>query len=217
MIQAVIFDLDGLLIDDEPFWREAKSVVFKKIGVPVKATLLNQTTGLRTDEVVELWYKHYPWETPSKKEVAILIIGTVTDLIKDRGKPKVGVNEVIALCESLSLPIAIASSSPMPLVLTILRVLGINQKIKVVHSAYDEILGKPNPAVYISTAKDLGVSPDNCLVFEDSVNGVLAAKAAGMKCIAIPTKEMRINKQIKIADLVLNSLEDFSVEIVKGW
>jgi len=215
MIEAVIFDMDGLLIDSEPLWQEAEMAVFNKVGVPLTLEMTTQTTGLRTDEVVEYWHKKHPWDSPSQEEVSTLVDSTVIELIRSKGLAKDGVNEAISVCAGL--PIAIASSSSQLLIRTVLEKLGIADKIKVVHSAHDEAYGKPHPAVYISTAEELGVHPNHCLAFEDSANGVLAAKAAKMRCIAIPEPEMRNDKRFGIADIVLHSLHDFTPEMLKGW
>jgi HAD superfamily hydrolase (TIGR01509 family) len=217
MIEAIIFDMDGLLIDSEPMWQEAEVAVFNNIGVPLTIDMTPQTMGLRTDEVVEYWHKRFPWDSPSLQEVSTLIDTTVIELIKHKGVAKEGVREAIVICEAAGLPIAIASSSPHLLISTVLDKLGIADKMKVVHSAHDESYGKPHPAVYISTANELGIHPNHCLTFEDSANGVLSAKAAKMKCIAIPEPEMRNDKRFGIADIILHSLKDFTPDMIRDW
>lgn len=210
MIQAVIFDMDGLLIDSEPIWKEAEVLVFTKVGVPLTLDMTVQTMGLRSDEAVEYWFRKYPWVSPSQQEVCKELDATVMRLIEEKVQAMDGVNEAIEVCASAGLPIAIASSSSMVLIEAAVRKLGIKDKITLLRSAYDEPYGKPHPAVYIRAAEDLGVHPNHCLAFEDSVNGVLSAKAAKMKCIAIPEPGDREDKRFGIADLVLDSLRDFT-------
>lgn len=217
MIEAVIFDMDGLLIDSEPLWQEAEVLTFNKVGVPLTVEMTPQTMGLRTDEVVEYWHKRYPWDTPSQQTVSKQIDETVIELIRQKGVAKEGAQEAVSICEAAGLPVAIASSSPMLLITTVLEKLGVADKVKAVHSAHDETYGKPHPAVYISTAELLGVQPAHCLAFEDSANGVLSAKAAKMKCIAIPEPELRNDKRLGIADMILHSLLDFTPEMPKNW
>jgi len=217
MIEAVIFDMDGLLIDSEPLWQEAEVQIFGNVGVPLTLDMTPQTMGLRTDEVVSYWHKRFPWDTPTQQEVGRQLDETVSELIRQKGIAKEGVQQAISICESAGLPIAIASSSPMLLITTVLEKLGIANKIKAIHSAHDEAYGKPHPAVYISTAEALGIHPDHCLTFEDSANGVLSAKAAKMKCIAIPEPESRNDKRFGIADIILHSLLDFTPEMLKNW
>lgn len=217
MIEAIIFDMDGLLIDSEPLWQEAEINVLSTVGVPLTVQMTAQTMGFKTDEVINYWYRKYPWDAPSQQEISAELDKTVIELIKNKGKAKEGVNEAIAVCESLNLPMAIASSSPNLLIKTVIEKLGIKDKIQAYYSAHDEEYGKPHPAVYIRTAKQLGVHPEHCLAFEDSANGVLSAKAAKMKCIAIPEERMREDKRFGIADIKLRSLLDFSPHMLEGW
>jgi len=105
---------------------------------------------------------------------------------------------------------SIASSSHMDLIDAVVDTLKIRQDMQVLQSAEYEPYGKPHPGVYLSAAKALGYIPKNCLVFEDSPNGVLAAKAAQMMCIAVPSKDVKNDKRFVIADKVISSLEDFS-------
>lgn len=211
MIKAAIFDMDGLLIDSEPLWQEAEIMVFNAVGVPLTKDMTPQTTGLRTDEVVAYWHKRFPWENPSQAEVREQIDESVLELIKQKGLPKDGVNHAVAECEAAGLTMAVASSSPTVMIEAVLNKLGIRDKMVIVHSAEFETHGKPHPAVYISTAEKLGVHPDECVAFEDSANGVLSAKAAKMRCIAIPEPPMRNDKRYGIADVILDSLADVTI------
>jgi mannitol-1-/sugar-/sorbitol-6-/2-deoxyglucose-6-phosphatase len=210
MVEAVIFDMDGLLIDSEPLWREAEVSLFNSLGVPLTEEMAHETTGLRTDSLVAYWHKRYPWKTPPQKEVGRLLEESVIKLVKEKGDAKPGVKKVFSIFSDNGLPIAIASSSPMALIETVIDKLGLAPYMSAVGSAHYEDFGKPHPAVYLSTAKKLGAAPENCLAFEDSVNGVLSAKAARMKCIAVPEPEFFEDKRYGIADIILNTLEDFT-------
>ena len=216
MIQAVIFDMDGLLIDSEPIWRAAEVEVFNKIGVPLSLEMAPQTTGMRIDELVNYWHQRYPWETPSKDEVGKQIIKKVIERVKHAGKPKAGVAHAIAVCDRLHLPMAIASSSPTVLIEAVVERLGIGKYLRLVHSAEFEPYGKPHPSVYISAAQKMGFAPQNCLAFEDSINGVIAAKAAKMSCIAVPDPELKGDKRYAIADDTIDSLENLTATMIGG-
>lgn len=216
MIQAVIFDMDGLLIDSEPLWKEAEIKVFNEVGVPLTFEMANQTTGLRTDEVVRYWHRQYPWGSPSQEEVHRQIDETVLELIKQKGVPKEGVSEIIAVCEQLGLPMAIASSSATTIINAVIEKIGIGRKLKIIHSAEFEPFGKPHPGVYINAAQKLGIDPHACLTFEDSANGVLSAKAAKMHCIAVPEPELRQDKRYGIADIIVESLHDVTAGMIQS-
>ena len=209
--------MDGLLIDSEPLWQEAEITVFNKLGVRLTLEMTHQTMGLRTDEVVEYWHKIYHSEMPSLKDVSEMVDATVINLIMGKSTAKAGERKAIAVCEPAGLPLAIASSSSTLFIKSVLEKLSIADKLTLIHLAHDEDYGKPHPAVHINTAKDLDVHPNHCLAFEDPVNGVLAAKAAKMKCIAIPEAQSWDDKRFGIADMLLLSLNDFNREMLNDW
>lgn len=211
MIKAVILDMDGLLIDSEPIWEEAEVAVFSKVGVPLTLSMTRQTMGLRVDEVVEHWFKRYPWTGTEKETVQMEIIQEVIKLIKEKGVAKPGVRELISQVKKENLPLAVASSSFTEIINAALEKLDIKNQIDLIYSAEFEPKGKPHPGVYLTTAKKLNVLPQYCLAFEDSPNGLAAAKAANMKCIAVPDEKVIGDKRFSIADRILNSLLDFKI------
>ena len=207
MIEAVIFDMDGLLIDSEPLWQQAEITIFKQVDIILTHSMCTQTKGLRIDEVVEYWYKKYPWDSLSQLEVQERIVNKLIELIHTEGKPLAGVNAAINYVKSKNIKVALASSSAFKIINAALEKLNIADAFEIIYSAECESLGKPHPGVYLTTAEKLGVSPKNCLALEDSLNGVLAAKSAQMKCIAIPEPSELHNPKFAIADMVLESLE----------
>lgn len=213
MIKAVIFDMDGLLIDSEPLWQEAEIMIFDQVDITLTSQLCLQTKGLRIDEVVDYWYQRYPWNNIAKQQIELLIVEKVVQLIINQGKALPGVAQAISLVEQKQVKIALASSSASLIIEAALRRLGLTKKFEVVYSAESEILGKPHPGVYLTTAEKLKVSPQECLALEDSLNGVLAAKAAQMKCIAIPETNQFNSPKFAIADLTLKSLTEFDQDV----
>jgi HAD superfamily hydrolase (TIGR01509 family) len=214
MIRAVIFDMDGLLIDSEPLWRIAEIEVFNAVGVPLTEAMALSTMGMRTDEVVEHWFARYPWQDASLKEVEARITDRVIDLVRERGAPMPGVREVIASLQERGYPLAIASSSSSEIIAAVVHQIGVAGAFQILQSAEHEPYGKPHPGVYIAAARALGVAPSDCLAFEDSANGVLAAKAARMACIAVPDPAVRDDRRFCIADTVLGSLGEFRPEFL---
>lgn len=215
VIEAAIFDMDGLLIDSEPLWEAAEMVLFPELGVPLTPVLKKETTGLRTEEIVDHWHSRYPWSEPKVSVVAACLVQRLSDLVMEQGVARKGAHEALDVCARAGLPMAIASSSPMALIESVLDKLAIRRYFTILQSAEHEPFGKPHPGVYISTARRLGVRPDHCLAFEDSPNGVLAAKAAKMICIAVPDDALRTHPAFCIADRVLASLADFDAAALR--
>lgn len=209
MIKAVIFDMDGLLIDSEPLWRRAETPALAAVGVHPKPAEIHHALGRGIHNYVEYFYQLYPWEGSSPEEVADQIIEELIRLVKAEGIPKAGVKEVLELCKGKGLKLAVASSSPHNVIDAVLDKLNIRGYFDHVHSGRNEPYSKPHPGVFITTAKQLGVDPHDCLVFEDAPSGVLAAKAANMHCVAVPEPEVKGHKFIQAADVVLDSLDDF--------
>jgi len=212
---AFIFDMDGLLVDSEPLWRIAEIEMLSAVGVPITEEDAIQTTGLRTDEVVELWYSRYPWPDPPKKAIEAQIITRLIALVRERGKLMPGVRETLKAVSDAGYRLAIASSSSSEIIAAVLDTLGISDYFQVAQSAEHEPYGKPHPGVYIEAARRLGVAPWRCLTFEDSPNGVIAAKAARMHCIAVPDPALRNDRRLQAADLILPSLGQFHLGVLE--
>lgn len=213
MIEAIIFDMDGLLIDSEPFWRLAEIKVFKEYGITLTEKDCRKTTGMRVDEVVKHWAGVYPQSRLNVQVVVADILDSVARLITEKGAPLPGVMEAIDFCKEKDLKKAVASASNYALIYKVLDHLKIKNEFDVIQSAEHMDYGKPHPEVFIETAHKLNVNPENCLVFEDSVPGVIAAKAARMKVIAVPDHENFNKKGYCIANHKLESLKDFNAEI----
>lgn len=213
-MKAVIFDMDGILIDSEPLWYRAEIDVFKRLGIHLSTAMCEETTGWRTDAVVAHWYARYPWQGPSLKEVAEAILTHVKGLIDRHGQALAGVYTLLELLAARGLTLAIASSSPYGLIDAVVDKLDIRHYFTAMRSAVDEVYGKPHPAVYLTTARCLGIDPGDCLVFEDSIAGVQAAKAAGMWTVAVPAASQYADPHFGVADLKVHSLAAFTLDMV---
>jgi HAD superfamily hydrolase (TIGR01509 family) len=207
---AAIFDMDGLLIDSEPLWQKAEKKVFATVGVTLTTGMCEQTMGMRLDEVVRYWYAFSPWNSRSLKDIEQEVLAEVAQLIDAEGTPMPGVNEALAFCTSKGMKLAVASSSYLELIEAVLHKLDIRNKFEVVHSAEFEKKGKPHPDIYLSTAKMLDVEPRNCIAFEDSYNGILSAKQAGMRTIAVPDPGHFNDAKFVIADMKIARLDLFN-------
>ncbi len=208
MIRAVIYDMDGIIIDSEPLWREALIYCFNKVGFDFSQDKCRITQGMRLIEVVEYWYAQQPWEGKSLEDVEQDILKKVTELISEKGIAMDGVYESLAFFKSKGYKIALASSSATSLIDVVLDKLNIRAEFEVIKSAEFLKFGKPHPEVFIATAEELGVPPINCLVIEDSFHGVLAGKAAVMQVITVPEEKYHNDPRFSIADYNLKSLTE---------
>ena len=187
---AAIFDMDGLLVDSEPVWREVEIAVFARHGVALTAEMCLQTKGMFLPDVARHWYALYPWAGPGPDEVAAEIVDAMETRLAGEAVLKAGSRHALGLCTRRGMRLAVASSSPHRLIEVALGRLGIRGRFAVIHSAEDEPAGKPDPGIFLTTARLLGVDPARCVVFEDAPAGVAAAKAAGMTCVAVPDRDV---------------------------
>lgn len=208
-LKAVIFDMDGTLSDSEPLWQIAEYEVFETVGVQLSSEMMHSTIGLRIDEVIANWYLQFPWTGKSQHQIHEEIVDRVIELVRERGELLPGVLSAIAQVRDAGLRIALASASPMRLIEALVGHFGIRDQFELLRSGVDDSHGKPHPAVYIRTAADLGVPAFQCLAIEDSFNGLLAAKAARMRCLLVPSVGGLDDPRWSIADQVLPSLERF--------
>lgn len=202
--------MDGVLIDSMPYWKSANKKVLDEVGGKFSEELWNEIAGQRLDEVVDLWYQHHPWDDTPKSEVIDHIESQVVTEIKERGTAKDGVHDILKFFKSQGVPRALASSSAQPVIDAVIDTLDIKEFFQLCYSATNEQYGKPHPGVYLTTAQKLEVEPGRCLVFEDSLNGLIAAKAAKMRCVIIPDRSVKDSDELALADCQLQSLSEFS-------
>jgi mannitol-1-/sugar-/sorbitol-6-/2-deoxyglucose-6-phosphatase len=230
LIEAVVLDMDGLLIDTEPVWRTAAREVFANLGIALTEADLLDTTGVRVDEMTAAFLARRPPAHPvpfapsvsrastaprelSPAQVADKITDLIVAYVRRAGEPMPGVPEAIALFQRCGLGLAIASSSPERLIDAVCARLELDIDVRC--SALDEPRGKPAPDVYLTAARRLGLRPTRCLAVEDSPAGVLAAKAAGMTCIAVPDPLLTGDPRYRRADLILRSLTELTEPLLR--
>lgn len=209
---AVIFDMDGVLINSEPLWHVAEIEVFGALGVPLTPADCVKTTGRRIDEVARYWFEQSPWQGPPPERVARSIVARVCGLVTERGEAMPWAREAVRFVARQGVRVGLASSSDDVLIRAVLARLGIGSHFEVTHSAEHEPLGKPHPGVYLSTARKLGARPERCLAIEDSGNGIRAAVAAGMRVVAVPT-ELTYGEPFAVAYRRYPSLVEVAAEL----
>ncbi|CCK06688.1 hexitol phosphatase HxpB [Cronobacter sakazakii] len=216
-ILAAIFDMDGLLIDSEPLWDQAELEVMATLGVDTsRRHELPDTLGLRIDLVVALGFAQQPWNGPSLDEVTQRIITRAMTLVEEKRPLLPGVADAIALCKAQGLKVGLASASPLRMLERVLTLFDLREQFDVLASAEHLPYSKPHPQVYLDAAAKLGVDPLCCVTLEDSVNGMVATKAARMRSIVVPAEENRSDARWALANVRLNSLTELEPWHLKG-
>lgn len=208
--------MDGLLIDSEPLWVRAEMEIFGEVGLVLGEEDCSKTKGLRTDDVIAYWFTRRPWTAAAPAEVEARLVSRVASLVRTEGLALPGVQNAITVARESGRRLALASSSPLVIIEAALERLGLTTSFEVVQSAEKLPLGKPHPGIFLHTAERLGVSAVECLVLEDSLTGVLAAKSARMACIAVPFDHPTHDARFVIADAILPSLEHVTPELVEA-
>lgn len=211
MIKAIIFDMDGLLIDSEPCWDEARRIMADEVGVAWNKDDHKAVMGVSTHEWVSYMKKRLSLEMDDK-ELEDRIITNMRQIYRERIPFLPGALETVKLA-SANYPTGLASGSPQGLIETVTADPRLQGKFQVILSGDNFEKGKPAPDIYLAAAEQLQVTPENCVCLEDSGNGILAGKNAGMKVIAVPDPRfMPSQDKLGQADLILSSLTEFSLE-----
>jgi sugar-phosphatase len=172
-----------------------------------------KTVGLRIDEVIHFWNVTENWGVIDESKVEEDIISKMEELITSNPFPLKGVIETLSYLRTKPLKIGLATSSSKRLINAVLSSLNVGHFFDYTQSAEDESHGKPHPAVYLSVAKALNVSPTKCLVVEDSYNGIISGLSARMKVVCIPEKTHFPNPKLALADFQFDSMQEFLNEI----
>lgn len=211
---AVIFDLDGTLVDTEPIWDEVRRGLAAQAGLPWPEEATAAMMGLSTQE----------WSTYLHRVVGLAgsppeaAAATISALQRRFAEHLPILPGAVAAVRRMAeqWPLGVASSSPRVLIEAALESMGVRALFAAVRSTEEgEGRGKPAPDAFLWVAGALGVAPANAVVVEDSSNGVLAAVAAGMKVVAIPPHFQPPPPEVlELADLVLDDLDGLTVEAV---
>jgi HAD superfamily hydrolase (TIGR01509 family) len=212
---AVIFDLDGLLADTEPFWVESSSVLLARRGRVYDPSLKRVFMGRRPLEVVHRMIDHYGL-TDAPGDLLAERLQIQQQLYADNEiAPMPGALELVGALEREGVPIAVASGSPIFLMRTVLERIGLLQRLPVHVSSEQVERGKPAPDLFLLAARLLGAPPATCVVVEDAIAGVEAALAARMAVVAVPGSEIP-PEAYAAAHLVVRGLDLLSPQILAG-
>jgi HAD superfamily hydrolase (TIGR01509 family) len=211
-VDAVIFDLDGILVDSEPLHFRAANRVLRRHGASIDEAKYQGYIGLGERPTWMLWREEFRLDAPIER---LLEEHTEARLIEiDAGV--IPIEPAVHLARRLRAAgerLAIASSSAPPVIAALLQALHVAEAFPLRVSGNDPEVqhGKPAPDIYRLTARRLNVSPATCVAIEDSRPGVQAAKRAGMTCVAVPTR-WTTDHDFSDADLILQTLNDFPLQ-----
>ncbi len=208
-LNTVIFDMDGLLINSEPYWQEAGIETLQQFDVALTLEQYHQTTGLRTREWVAYWFDYFHIDMRFAEKAETTIVDKAIEKIREKAEPMAGVDYILSYFKEKKFITGLATSSPLSLVDVVVDKLNIRDYFSAFSSAETLLFSKPHPQVYLNCAAELNVSPLQCICFEDSFNGLISAKAARMKCVVVPETNFYEQPKWGAADLKLASLNDF--------
>ena len=209
-LNAVVFDMDGLLVNSEPLWQEAGIETLEPFGATLTTTQYQVSTGLRTKEWVAYWFSQFGLDMARAKESEDIIMQKAIEKIEAKGELMPGAVEILRFFRERGFRIGLATSSPFALIDAVLHKFQLSSYFDALSSAEELDHGKPHPQVYLDCMNQLSVGPLQTLCFEDSFNGMIAAKAARMTCIVIPEAAFFDHAKWGAADMKLHSLRNFS-------
>lgn len=213
MLQAVIFDLNGVIIDDEKIHQKAWCQFCEKNGLNLtKDDYKQKVFGKTAKDTLRHLYNNQLTEM-ELNQLASERIDIAIELIKNKLKLPDGLRKLLVLLNKNKISLAIATSSRMRYVDFVINKAKIRKYFKFILTAQDVNTGKPHPEIYLKTAEKLKVYPNDCVVFEDSISGIMAAKKAGMKVIAITTTHAKT--ELREADRVISSFIEVDYSMLK--
>jgi len=211
-IEAVILDMDGILIDSERHWQLTERAIFAELGIDLSDQLLVQTRGLRTEEMVAHWSARFSLDGTDPEALMADYDRRMVETMKREVPLMDGARELIGMFRELGLPVALATCSTQEHIDAVMDKHGLRASFDQLVSAAVDMPGKPHPEVFLRTAALLKIDPTCCLVFEDSFNGLVAAKAARMMVVAMPDPEEYKQERFSAADLKIRSLREFTLK-----
>ncbi len=207
--KAVIWDMDGIIVDTAQYHRKGWQIVFQKRGANYTEEDYRRNTGKRNDGII----RNVLGEKIAQNEIMTITREkdeTFRQLIGQNIRPLPGVLKLITSLKEHGFKIAIASSASIENIRLITQSLKIHNYFDAIVSGWEVTKGKPNPQVFLLAVKKLGVEAEDCIVIEDAIVGVTASKRAGIRCIAVTNTNPK--EDLQEADLVIDTLEEITVD-----
>ena len=213
-MKAVIFDMDGVIIDSEPIHFEVDMQTMREFGVNISKDELNKYVGTTNEYMLNDLINKYKVQKSIKEILEYKMELTIRRINETKINAISGIPELLISLKHNNIKTAIGSSSPKELIITVIEKFQLGKYFDCIVSGDEVKEGKPKPDIYLEVSKRIGVNPEECIVIEDSRNGVLAAKNAGMKCFGFRNVNSG-NQDLSKADIIVDSIRNIDIEIIK--
>lgn len=213
MVKAVIFDMDGVLSDSEPLFRDSINKILGAEEAHISEREYKELIGSTFEHAWRVLIDKFHLKKPVSYYMSIYD-GVVEEMLGNNAKPAAGVYEIIAEVERRKLPKGLASSSKRIWVMALLKAIKLDRSFDVIVPGDEIERGKPEPDIYIKAATELGFKPEQCLIIEDSPTGILSAKRSGAMVVAVKTPYTR-DLNISKADVIIDSLKHFDYRLLE--
>lgn len=215
-IKAVLFDMDGVLINTEPLHYRIWKEVFRSRGLEIDYDIYKGCIGATDAFLMELILHNYGKDFRNDKKLPEERRVIEKRLLQEEGFPEMpGVKGMLRRLDEAGFLLAVASSSPPDRIHDAINYIGARQYFSLLNSAENVAHSKPAPDIYLDTAKKLGVMPEECIVLEDSENGSIAAVSAGMICVGLDNPDSG-DQNLERAAVVIRSLQEFTPELIRN-
>ncbi len=209
-VKAVIFDMDGVISDTQGLQASIVEEILRKHDIEISAEEITaKYAGVTDKEFLKIIFKNFRKELSDLDQIIKEKQEKLMELAKGNISAISGAIELITKLYSQGISLGVASASPTEFIKLVFSELNLNDKFRVITSAEEVKKGKPDPAIFLLTAQKLSVRPETCVVIEDGINGMIAAKKAGMRCIGLVPKK---NQETYPADLLVSDLRQVKIE-----
>jgi HAD superfamily hydrolase (TIGR01509 family) len=213
MIKAVIFDLDGVIINSEPVHQRLEYEIFEELGVSIPAEVRNSFVGTSS---MDMWTKIIQMYSLNKTPVELISMGRgrYLEVVKTGRVPLVdGILDLIKILKDNEYSLLLASSASSRTIIEVLKWFNLDEVFTIFVGGDQVERSKPNPEIFLKAAELGNVKPSQCLVIEDAYNGVFAAKEAGMYCIGFQSHYTG-DQDLNMADEIVMKLSDITLELI---